>query len=356
MAAQDRKAGVKGLAYICARDIQTTRINWLWENRIAKGKVTMFAGEGGKGKSTVLAYLTSLITRGASFPVDNSAMSRGKVVILSAEDGEGDTIKPRLCASNAELDKVFVLRGTEEYDSRGNVVYSPVTLDTDISRIDDVLTEIGGVVLLIIDPITAYLGKIKDHNNSEVRMLISRLTMIAEKHQLAIILNTHLSKAAEGSKRSAAARITGSIAYVNAARAVYLFAEDPDNPGEKRVIIPVKNNIGKDSDGYRYAVKQCTIDDGIVANYVEFDSELVTDRADDIVAGEGANSKAKKVEAEEFLIDILKYGSVSASEILKKGNEQGFSNATLYRVKKDLNIKDAQAVGGRHKIWFFGAD
>lgn len=349
----DTTEGLSKLNYLQFSKIQSKPINWFWENRIALGKVTLFAGEPGVGKSQLLLHFASLASKGGTFFPDGSLIAKGKVAILSAEDDVQDTIKPRLIAAGALLDNVYYFQGTAMLDADGNTIITPVSLDMDILKIDHILSKLGNFSLFIIDPISAFLGDINDHKNSEVRTLLSKLTMIAEKHNLAMIINTHLSKPkGTSTTQTAMNRINGSIAYSAAARAAYLITKDTDNP-DLRLFIPVKNNIGLDTDGFSYTIKQSLVENNIKTSCIEWTGDRVELTANEAVEGNGQQSASKKQEAMDFLVEFLTPGCQPVYLILEESDKRCIARATLYRAKKDLNVIEEKSIDYKlKKVWF----
>lgn len=350
--AQLREENTEKLNLVKASSIRPRKVNWLIKNRIPRGKITLFAGEGGIGKSTVLMGLASLVSRGRRFIMEKEKIERGNVVVLSAEDNEEDTLAPRLIAAKADMDNVYFLKGTKKTDSDNIEYYDEISLDRDILRLEAVLKTLEGVSCVIIDPISAYLGDINEYKNSEVRALLSKLTIIAEKYNCALILNTHLSKPNNASKASAANRVTGSIAYVNASRAAYLIIRDPNNPNDRCLILPIKNNNGDDKTGFAYKIVGVTIDEDIETTRAEFFNELITESANEILEKD-TSKETPGDEARKFLLDILSTGSKPVKDIIEEAQEIGISIATLYRVKKDLKITEERSSSAwRNKIWY----
>lgn len=343
----------KELQLICAKDVIEKPLDWLWKDRIARGKICIFAGEGGIGKSTLLLYLASLVSKGGHFPVDKALCEKGKVVLLSAEDDASDTMIPRLKAAGADLNHVYFLEGSKEFDSKGQEYFSSITLDRDIERIESIISSLGNVSLFIIDPISAYLGEINDHSNSEVRTMLAKLKMIAERSNCAIILNTHLSKGNSTGKTSAASRVMGSVAYVNAARSTFLISRDPEDPKNRRLIVPVKNNLAPDGTGLAYKINPVTLASGITSTCVEFFDEVVNDTANEILDEHSSENKAAKQEAIEFLEEFLGNGSKPYNEIKKAADERLITLITLKRAKDELKIVVQQSTYDKRKtIWY----
>lgn len=346
--------------YKKANQVKVKPIDWLWKNRIPSGKITIFAGEGGLGKSTLLFYLAALISKGGYFKPDECQFSQGNVIILSAEDDEDDVIVPRLKAVDANLDAIFFLYGDKELDADGKEYTGTLNLDVSISKINKAITEIKNVKLLIIDPISAFLGDVKDSSNSEVRLLLTRLTNMAREHGMAIILNTHTTKPKSHTSESASNRVMGSVAYVNASRATYLISRDPNDPNVKRLLLPIKNNYGDDIDGFSYQIKIKNIEydaNGIIqempATYVEFSNEKIQVRADDVI-GTNKEDSSKLEMAINFLESFLEFGCKPVYEIIKKAQEQDISSASIYRAKLKLKLVEERSIANRSKkVWFF---
>src|SRR5690606_23342500 len=123
------------------------------------------------------------VTTGGVWPVDKTRCDRGSVVILSAEDDPADTIRPRLEAVGADLSRVFILDAViDGYQVEGGAMHRSFNLVEDMARLGNLLTEIGDVALIVIDPITAYLGGADSHKNAEIRALLAPLSDMAANH------------------------------------------------------------------------------------------------------------------------------------------------------------------------------
>lgn len=320
-------------------EVEPRKIEWLWEQRIARGKVTIFAGEPGKGKSQLLLWIAAACTNGIVMPVDGSKFPQGKVAILAAEDDDDDTMWPRLKAVDAKMDKVFQLKSSPRYDQNGHLQDDMVRLDHDMQKLDNTLESSSGYVLLIIDPITAYLGEINDYKNSEVRSLITKLSRLAKKHKIAIILNTHLSKPAGNAQGGAVInRVTGSLAYTATARSVYLICDDKDNP-KLKLFLPIKNNIGQDYGGYGYRVTPVTVtnnDQKYDTCRIEWEKQTIDISANDAVQTD--KPTPKKDEAVEFLREMLKNGTCLVRDIRRQAGQNDITTYCLYEAKKALKV------------------
>ncbi len=335
--------GTKGqLVVACASDIKPKKVQWLWQERLPRGKCVLVAGEGGLGKSMVLAWIAATVSRGGEWPCDEGQSSLGSTIILSAEDDAADTVVPRLMANNADCSKVHILSAVRS--DKGNRSFN---LQLDLFELEKKITELGDVLLVIIDPITSYLGKVDSHKNAELRSVLEPLGEMASRLDVTVIANTHLSKAATGSANS---RVIGSVAFVNHARAAFIVTADPEDGG-RRLFLPSKTNLGRPREGLAYRIADTTImgSEGelIWAPYVKWEDSTVTMSADEAVAamaGDGEGRSARE-EAKAFLSEALSEGPVEAKEVKRQAGEIGISIASLRRAQHMLGV-NAYREGG----------
>ncbi|MEK6594166.1 MAG: AAA family ATPase, partial [Pseudomonadota bacterium] len=295
------------ITYRCVANIEAEAIAWLWLNKIALGKMTAVAGDPGLGKSQATVSMAAIVSTGGRWPVDRSQCAPGSVVILSAEDGAADTIRPRLEAAGANLTRCYVIDAVREVTGSGNTQERGFSLDKDAARLGDMLAEIGDVALVIVDPISAYLGSIDSHNNAEVRGLLAPLSRVADDHGAALVMVSHLTK---GQNAKALMKIMGSLAFVAAARAAYVVCRDPDDDsGARRLFLPVKNNLAPDTEGLAFKVEGVTLPSGIATSRIMWESDAVTTTADEAMAPRVEGERApKRDEAEEWLRQQLAGG------------------------------------------------
>lgn len=321
------------VCYRAISDIQAKPIHWLWKGRMARGKVSMIAGNPGLGKSQITASMAAIVTNGSRWPVDHSSCEQGQVVFLSAEDDAADTIRPRLEATGAILEKVFIVDAIKDFDSDGQVIKRGFNLKTDLTRLGHLMDELNEVALLIVDPITAYLGGTDSHKNADIRALLSPLGDFASKYDVAIVCVSHLNK---GGGTDALMRVSGSLAFVAAARAAFLVAEDAENG--RRVFLPMKNNIGNDQSGLAFDVIGDTLPNGIETSKIVWHPEPITVTAAEVLNSDGSTCSALD-DAKEFLIDELSAGGVLAKDLQKKAKEAGHGWRTIERAKTALGVK-----------------
>ena len=342
---EESKANGKGppsgdaLICRCASEIAPERVDWLWPGRIARGKHTCFAGEPGTGKSQLATDIEARITMGAEWPCGEGRAPQGSIIILSAEDGEADTIVPRLLAAGADLGRVHIISAVRIED-KGRRSFN---LRADLDLLEQKVVELGDVGLIRIDPISAYLGKTDSHNNAEVRGVLEPIAEMAERMRIAILSITHFSKTGAATMTKALHRFIGSIAFVGAPRAAFAVIEDSSDT-ERRLLLHAKNNLAAPPQGLAFRLKQTIVGDlgkGIVASRVEWEQEPVTVTADEALAAEaaGAANTSSGVEAENFLQELLAEGPVPAKQVRADVDAAALSWSTVKRAKARLGIK-----------------
>jgi hypothetical protein len=201
------------------------------------------------------------------------------------------------------------------------------------------LTELGNVAAVVIDPISAYLGNTDSHKNAEVRGLLAPLSELAARHIAAIIGVSHLNKAAGA---QALMRVTGSLAFVAAARAAYLVASDRADKTQ-RLFLPMKNNLGPDATGLAFRIDGATIQSPagpLTTSRVMWESEPVSMTADEAMQAEtNPKSTSAMDEASDWLREILADGSLRADTVTDMANGAGIARKTLWRASKALRVQ-----------------
>jgi putative DNA primase/helicase len=227
-------------------DIEPQPIDWLWEGRLARGKLTLIAGDPGLGKSQIDIDLHARLSSAAYWPDGTSRAPIANSIILSAEDAASDTLRPRLEAADADLQRVWILDAVRTKDGKRSF-----TLQQDLEQLGNKLNEIGDVAMITIDPITSYMGKIDSHRTVDVRGVLEPLASFADKHHVAILAVSHPPKA---SQAKAIHAVTGSLAFVAAARIVFIVVEEPETG--RRLMLPTKNNLAAMPLGLAYRLEQ----------------------------------------------------------------------------------------------------
>jgi putative DNA primase/helicase len=323
----------------CAADIIPKRIDFLWPGRIARGKHTAIAGEPGDGKSQLSVYVAATVSRGGEWPCDEGRAPIGNVIILNAEDGAEDTVVPRLIAAGADRKRVHIVSAVLQNDGKGRRTFN---LQFDLALLEQKIAEIGNVALVIIDPISSYMGKADSHKNAEVRGALEPASEMAERLRVAILSITHFSKSGAGNNSKALHRFIGSIAFVGAPRAAFAVIEDTDNEG-RILFLHAKNNMAAKPQGLAYRLVQTPVDgeagQSIVASYVVWDNEPVVVSADEALrASDGGGDRTAKEDAIEFLQAALADGPVPAAEVNRMAREHSLTAKTIRSARERLGV------------------
>lgn len=200
------------------------------------------------------------------------------------------------------------------------------------------LTEAGNILVVFIDPISAYLGNINSHNNNEVRSALAPLFKLTEKHNVAIICVSHLNKMGSG---NAISRVSGSIAFTAASRAAFIVAKDKTDEN-KRLFLQLKNNLGNCKHGFAFEIEPYSINDNIHTSRIKWLDEIVTISADEAINStlNTFDDSGSLEDAKEFLQNLLLHHPITLQqEIKKQALEAGYAWRTVERAKNELNIK-----------------
>lgn len=321
--------------------VAPTRVKWLWNQRLALGKLTLIAGDPGLGKSYLTLDLASRVSTGKAMPGDawddGRPMDRrpGKAILLSAEDDPGDTVRPRLEAAGARLENVAMLNGVRT----GDAVKS-FNLREHLNFLSDLCKAQPDTRLVVIDPISAYLGDEEGHSNTKVRNMLAPLAKLAQQFGVAVVAVTHLNKAGQGNAQSAIYRAMGSLAFTAAARTVHLVTKDPDDP-ERRLMVPIKNNLGQDRTGYGFTLEQTDRRE----THVQWEPQPTDESADALLSRlasprQSAGEHASKTEhAAAWMQQQLAQGPMPSKQLNQMGKAQGFSERTLTRARAAIDIQ-----------------
>jgi AAA domain len=320
-----------------ADEIEPKHVDWLWRGRIARGKQTCIAGEPGTGKSQLSIAIVAAITTGGEWPCGEGRAPLGNVIILSAEDSADDTIVPRLMAARADRGRVEIVSAVRDADGNRRAF----NLQTDISLLEQKIAETGNVALVVIDPVSSYLGKADSHKNAEVRGVLAPLTEMAERAGVAVLSITHFAKPGGAKVAKALHRFIGSIAFTGAPRAAFAVIEDAENQG-RYFFLHGKNNLAPPPQGLAYRLEQEEVADGLVASRIWFESEPVETTANEAMSADmagGGGQRSALAAATEFLQDLLAVGGVAQEEIKDAAEGNGHAWATVRRAKELLGVE-----------------
>jgi len=227
-------------------------ITWFWEGRIPSGRVTLFAGDPGLGKSVAVINLLSLTTRGKEFPDGAPPPPEGKrsAVLMSSEDGYGDVVKPRAHAAGVDLTKIYVVRGVE-VSLKATKAEREFALSEDTHALEKFLDQHPDVGLVVVDPLTSYFGKRKLKDGQDVKAVMDPLKKVAEKYDIAIVLIHHFNKTKD---LEAVYKSSDSVQIIGSTRAAWGFF--PSNEDAEIIeMLSLKQNLAK-TKGLKFRVNR----------------------------------------------------------------------------------------------------
>lgn len=328
-----------------ASSIKMQPVLWLWQHWLAQGKVHLLAGAPGQGKTTIALAFAATVSAGGKWP-DGQRCAPGNVLIWSGEDDPADTLIPRLVGMGADLEKVHFVDAAR---INGEVV--PFDPARDMLNLTAAADKIGDVRLLVVDPIVSAITG-DSHKNTEVRRGMQPLVDLASSIGAAVVGISHLSKGTAG--RDPTERVTGSIAFTAVVRVVLLAAKVKGDDGQdKRILVRSKSNIGPDSGGFEYHVKQMEAAPGIETSVVSWGS-AIDGTARELLAEAEADDDGEtsaKASAEEFLRELLAGGMTPSKQVKMDCTEAGYSWATVRRAADAIGV--ARKKGGMDAGWYW---
>ncbi|RZA30101.1 MAG: AAA family ATPase [Proteobacteria bacterium] len=329
----------------CGSDIQMQPIEWLWPGYLPRGKFSLLAGQPGAGKTTIAMAMAGATTSTRGFP-DGTFCAPGNVLIWSGEDDPADTLLPRLIAAGAERSRCYFVDGTQV---DGQVV--PFDPATDMAQLQQAIEEIGGVDLIIVDPVVSAVSG-DSHKNTEVRRSLQPLVDLAADTRAAILGISHFSKSGQGGDPTQ--RVIGSVAFTAVARVVLVAAKAKGEDGaDVRILARSKSNIGKDGSGFEYTLEQTEVQQGIEASHVVW-GKAVDGEARELLNDPDQDDDARE-EASDA-VDALRQcltgpGWFPASATQKAMKDAGFSPKQIRSAGKKLNL--SRRKGAMNDGWYW---
>jgi putative DNA primase/helicase len=354
-------------------ELAPQKVRWLWPDRIPLGRITLLVSDPGLGKSLLALDIAARVSRGAPWPDECSrhtpcavtelandrdhgddlsgnnskhmshspapsvadgtrsvpaTIAPASVLLLTAEDDFADTVRPRLEALGADCDRILGIATVPGNDAENRP--RAFALTRDIARLRDLLNAMPDCRLIVIDPISAYLGRTNEHSNADIQSLLLGLTTIARERDIAILAVGHLRK----KDGAAIYRPMGSLAFVAASRAAWAICKDPHDP-TKRLFLPVKNNLAPHITGLAYTIE--TSPDGRGPT-IRWSPEPVAQSLDFAIAAARAAGRPdeERQHAIKWLKERLEKSACKASDIREEAEVLGISYGTIRRAFRDI--------------------
>jgi putative DNA primase/helicase len=327
-----RSAIQDGVVLVCGSSLTPQPVAWVWEYWLAQGKLHVLAGAPGQGKTTIALAFAATITIGGRWP-DGTRCAPGNVLIWSGEDDPSDTLLPRLIAMGADRDRVYFVTGARVGGEL--VTFDPAR---DMHQLMKAIEQIGGIDLLVVDPIVSAVAG-DSHKNTEVRRALQPLVDLAASCNCAVLGISHFSKGGQG--QDPTQRVVGSIAFSAVARVVMVAAKVKSDDGkDRRILARSKSNLGPDDGGFEYHIEQAEPLPGIQAAYIEWGAavagtarELLTD-PDDATDDASDSTDAAQLLSAELVADNW----TNAETACKPLKDAGFTKKQIWTASKKLNV------------------
>jgi putative DNA primase/helicase len=333
-----------GVILVCGNDLTPEPVRWLWPGWLALGKLHILAGAPGQGKTTIAIAMAATVTIGGRWP-DGTRCEPGNVLIWSGEDDPADTLLPRLLAAGADRARCHFVIGT-----RIDGAIQSFDPARDMAALERMAQQIGGIKLLIVDPVVSAVAG-DSHKNTEVRRALQPLVDLASRLNAAALGISHFSKGGAGA--DPASRVVGSIAFTAVARVVLVAAKVKSEEGEdRRILARGKSNIGPDDGGFEYHIDQAEPLPGIHASVIAWGAAVAGTARELLHEPDGQDSEGKTAvdAAADFLRQALAEGTTPANTVKAEAASAGVSWASVRRAADSLGVKKQKGDGG---AWYW---
>lgn len=320
------KQEVQATELITASEVTPKDLKWLWYPYFPLGKVSIVQGDPGDGKSTFLLTIAALLSKGDNLPFCEDGTLPVKVIYQTTEDDLEDTVVPRFIKAGGNLENLVFIKED----------VTPLTFaDERIS----VALQRTGAKLLILDPLSSYIGECSLNSANEVRPQFNHLIKAAKENECAIIVVDHMNK---GEAKKVLYRTIGSIDVVGAVRSMITIIRDPEDT-DKRYFIQTKSNLAKTGNPFSFSVSD---------NGIEFIEELDA-TVDELLAkfSSAIGRPAERIdEAKAEILDMLADGKQHpAKECMGMLIDAGIKKSTAKLAKKDLGVLSVKS----GEIWYW---
>ena len=344
---------------VSAASVKLSAVQWLWPGRFAIGKMSLLAGLPDQGKSQItcdIAGRITTITGNKRWPCGEGVAPTGNVIIFSAEDDPSDTLVPRLIAADANLSRIKFVKMVQTESGR-----RMFDLAADLEQLREAMRAVGNVVLVIFDPLNAYLGgrgRVDTFRNNEVRAVLGPMSDLAAEFKVAVLGLLHFNK--KNDVTNVMLRISDSLAFVAVARAVYAVIADDEN--QRKLMVRAKNNLAPNSSdktlAYGCGVANVGTDPDTgqtitTPHIVWFPKHVDVSASEAMQAAADDRAPAQKEKAVAFLSDLLSEGPVEHGEVEEAANVEKISWATMRRAREHLGIQKAKQKGTKDGKWYW---
>ena len=352
-AAADAADLVGGPVLVKAGDVAPVAVSWLWHRRLPLGRPSLLVGVPGAGKSYVTCDMAARVTTGTPWP-DGSPCERGSVLFITAEDDMGDTIRPRLDACRADVDRVYQLTAVRRIDDETGKPRDVLFTLADVAAMEAALKRLPDCRLVVIDPIGSFLGGDVDaHRDNEVRAVLAPIGLLASRYGVAVLIVAHRRKGNAGSADETA---LGSRAFSGIVRSIWHLSPDPRDDN-RRLLLPGKSSLARKGDGLAFTL----IGEPTAAVVWERDPVRMT--ADDAMRDEraaeangpsdrpGPEPAARNAAADWLAAELADLAEHKVADVRAAAGNAGLAWRTVQRARESLGVLVERATFGGEFIW-----
>ena len=335
-----------------ADQIKLKRMTWLWPEKVPAGMLVIISGKPDSGKTLCLIDWLARVTTGGDWP-DGSKNIDGpkRVMFCSAEDDPERTTKPRLMAAGCDLKKVIIPKITYRPKDSQNEVTGHLNIKRDLFMIAEILKKNRDISVLVLDPITSYLGGANINKDEEIRPLFDKLIVLGQKMNLTILALVHSNKRSDV---DAVEKVMGASSVAGAARAVWTFAKDTEDETLYRMGL-AKGNVIKKKGGFEFHIVDAEV---TIDGYKDIHPKIVWGKETNLSANamlQADRQRARGGDTDSVLTlakaIIRETVPGFATEVFKKAEQEGVNERAIYRANKELGIKSDKS-GGR-AFWYY---
>ncbi|WP_428939691.1 AAA family ATPase [Fontivita pretiosa] len=316
-------------------EVAPEKIRWLWPGRLPLGRISLIGGRPGEGKSFLTTDIAARVSTGSPWPDGSGNAPLGSVILVGAEDDAADTIRPRLDAHRADVNRIHLLEGVRLVGHEGELNEVAFTL-RDAAALEEALIRVPDCQLVVIDPIGSFLGGgVDSHKDAEVRAVLAPVGRLAGQYGCAILIVAHWRK---GRSDGADERILGSIGFTGIARTVWHLARDPQNKA-RRLLLPGKNNIAPEGGGLAFTIAGDP-------PAIDWERDPVDMSADEALAAADGDDEDRKPgpepealnSAKGWLATLLAGGEVEAARVRAETAAAGLAWRTVQRAADAIGV------------------
>jgi KaiC/GvpD/RAD55 family RecA-like ATPase len=352
--------GSIGLMVKNASDYDMVELQWLWPQRIPKGKITLFTGKPDSGKSLALLDFIARVSTGRDF-ADGSKNELGprKILLAASEDDPVDTLIPRLKAAGADLTNIRIIEGTvvamqKRKNDKVTRRRENLNLKRDVKLLLETIKEMPDLSLLALDPMTSFLGDADQNKDKEIRPIMDEITRVCNKSGITVVGIIHSNKRSDV---DAVHKVSGAGSLAAAVRAVWGFSRDTKDKEVCHMAF-VKGNLGKVKSGINYSIEDTHVDingKSVGVPYILW-GETIEEDADDLLKAERNNKDVKDTKSLIALALIRSMIPAKAKDIYAKAEAEGLTIPTLKSAKYKIEGIVTEKRG--NEWWWFvrGAD